>query len=396
MRVAPRTTNPSPSTSTDATTSASDSPALKSATRSQRNSARKESKPMGDDRPTRYIEERDGEEIVVYRASGLGACPRVLHAYSQPKAYLPEQKPEWFQAVLDEGTAYEDVIRQAYVAREGVDVVSDQQECELELGEMFGRTVIVRGHTDGSTDHETARLFEAKKFRHSTWPNFLRQGVEVNQNYPWQVSVYMLALDLDECDFVGGHLEKVRNDKGDEVLDDEGNPTWELTEIHVEHLAHPPINLKAIRNRIYEVEKRINVGLDAKEVECNRSQYPCPFFKLHDWPDDTWEWDDPEQAKEADAWMASLAAVDAQLKETNAAALALKAKKDEVAKGLREFLGECGVAATEAKQLLGSEYTVTHVTGSVPSRVQTVKGYDLDYFKIAPIKSKKGDKDAAS
>jgi len=351
---------------------------------------------VSDNRPTRYTEERDGETIIVYRASGLGTCPRALVAYSQPKAYIPAEKPEWFQKVLDEGTAYEDAIRDAYCEKEGMEVHDDQLECELELGEMFGYTVIVRGHIDGQAvtpqfggGDEPARLFEAKKFRDSTWPNFVRQGVNVNVNYPWQVSVYMHALDLDECDFTGGHLMKVLDDNGDPVPDAEGEPTWEMTEILVKHIAVPPIPLKAIRNRIYEVERQIAAGMDATEVECSKKMYPCPFFKLHDWEDDAWEWEGKEQQEIADAWMMSFAAVDAQVKEANELVLALKAKKDEIAKEIRLFIGESGDVAAAAKKLLGSEYTLSRVQSTVASRVQTVKGYNLDYFKIKP-NTKKG------
>lgn len=336
---------------------------------------------MGDNRPARYVE----NDRVIYRASSLGMCQRALVATSQK--YTAEPHPDWFRNILDQGTAFEQRIREAYEAVHGDDVVDDQREVELDLGEMFGREIVVRGHIDGVANGEHA-LFEAKKFRDSTWDNFVRQGIEVNVNYPWQVSVYMHALNLDICHFTGGHVVEIEEPDDSTITDADGRH-WRLEEILVKVVPNPPFSLKVIRNRIMEIEKLIDTGFDAKEVECNRSMYPCPYIKLHDYDEDAWEWKDAEQAELADAWMLSFAAVDDQVRQARAALEAAEDKKRTIVAGIRELIAESGYQAEAAKKLIGSDYTLSHVRKTIPahSRKESVQ----DYFTIKP--NTKGDSD---
>lgn len=323
---------------------------------------------MGDDRPIRYI---DPDGTVVYRASALGTCERAFVACATGTPAAP--MPDWFREVLDEGTAAEPVISGMWELQTGLGTVDQQREYDLRIGRVGDAEVIVRCHIDGmSDDPPGARLREYKKFRDSMWPKFLTQGVECGANYPWQVAVCMLAGDFDECEFVGGHMV-------DGVV----------TEVKHHLITNPPVTFKAIRDRVKRIERLIQAGFDAKEVDCNKSMYPCPYFKVHD-EDDSETYEFPVDGKEGEVakLLVSNFAVaaskvnmlDKQLKEA-------KAEKDRHAVALRELLDVLGPDAKAAKKLVNSEYTLTHVTGDVPERVQ--KGYALDYYKIAVRKDKK-------
>lgn len=132
--------------------------------------------------------------------------------------------------------------------------------------------VYIRCHIDGllqPPDGSTA-LFEGKKIRESGWGHFKRHGVEHLPNYPWQLSAYMHAFELEEAHFVGGLYDKAKD---------------KIEDIYVHTYNSPPINQKAIIKRIAYLESLINKGTRTPDVKCNVRMFPCPFFYLHD-PDD--------------------------------------------------------------------------------------------------------------
>lgn len=330
----------------------------------------------GDNRPIRYVEQVDGGEKVVYRASSLGACERALVAAAN--GYAPSPKPDWFQEVLDEGSAAESLINAMWEDKSGYPTVADQHEVELEIGEIDGRLIVVRGHIDGMAPGTSPKLREYKKFRDSTWQKFLQRGVECNVNYPWQVSIYMHALGAEECEFVGGH-----------AAFDEWSNNLSISEVYCHRLAQPPFSLKAIRQRVIRIERLINTGFDAKEVDCQMSMYPCPYFKLHDVPDD-----DFELPCEGDLGIATAALVSrfaiasADVKRVQEELKRYETSKQEAATGLRAVIEELGPAAEAAKKLLHGEYVVTRVRKHTAAHMR--KASDSDYFTIKPISKKEG------
>lgn len=223
---------------------------------------------MSDNRPARYIDD-DGN--VIYRASSLGMCNRIFVALSQD--YEPMAHPEWFQAILDEGTEMEDTIREMYQNASGLEVVDDQRSIEMEV--LDG--VYVRGHIDGivhGSDTWGTSLWEAKKIRPSGWQRFQRVGVEYVDHYPMQVAFYMHALreELEDdqlgCEFIGGLYDP---DK-ETIIDITGH-----------HLTDPPVPLKAIKLRIAKLESLIEDDLSVMDVSCKTPpDYPCPMYYLHD------------------------------------------------------------------------------------------------------------------
>lgn len=209
----------------------------------------------------------DGTQRVVYRASSLGMCDKAIVAVAL--GFEPQSKPDWFQEVLDEGTNAEPIIAAMYEAEAETEITDDQKQVKLEI--MDG--VWIYASIDGLIwDSGRPRLWESKKFRDSTWPNALKQGVEVNKNYPMQVSAMMHALsdeyDTDvELDFTIGHMDTA---------------TGEIVEIANHHYIDPPVNRLAIRKRIAHLEKLVAAG-DLAGTPCPMPlMYPCGFFHFHD------------------------------------------------------------------------------------------------------------------
>jgi len=331
---------------------------------------------MGDDRPIRYVEE-DG--TIVYRASALGTCERAFVACANgvPAA----DKPEWFKEVLNEGTRAEPIISGLWELKTGYDTASKQHEYDLRIGKVGDVQVVVRCHIDGERDWGgpgiPTTLREYKKFRDSTWPKFLTQGVECGPNYPWQVSVCMLAGDFDECEFVGGHA----------VFDDWGVMTISEVEHHL--LTAPPLSFKAIRDRVKRIERFIQAGFDAREVDCNQSMYPCPYYKaVHDEPDEPYELPATDEAGGlARQYISQMALLSSEIRMLKEKVKEAEQRKKAVSDGFRGCLEVFGPEAMTAKKMLTDEYEIAHVTGGVQERI--AKGYDLDYFKVTVRKGKK-------
>ena len=300
-------------------------------------------------KPNRY--EEGG--AVFYRASGLATCPKALVAIRD--GMTPTSKPEWFQEVLDEGTRMEDVIRKQWTEEYGEIVKDDQREVKLWVMENeAGQDVYVVGHIDGITDvtdggERVVTLWEAKKFRDSTWPKFKRSGVECNPNYPMQVSVYMHALS-DEYDmdvglfFVGGHY------------DDGGEAGVEgIEEIHTHGYIDPPINRLAIRKHIAGLEKIMADAAGVSDVPCcDPLQYPCGFYFLHD------EKEEREYRTLTGEQYEIMEKLNAQTAEKTRVAKVLKLIDDEI-KRLKGTLG-MEIGTDIDTRLNGVLYHVKHVT----------------------------------
>jgi len=352
-----------------------------------------------DNRPARYVERfnegPDDEPIeqVVYRASSLGVCD--VHILATAQGMIGADKPEWFQQVLDEGSLAEGVIACMWEEETGVWTANSQQEVELEIGEIDGRRVIIRGHIDGMRDGlGPIVLREYKKFRKSTWENFLRQGIEVNKNYPWQASVYMHALGAEECEFVGGHLIGYYDSKeeGDphrtiyDSLDDVPAgviPLPEISEVKHKPILAPPIALKDIRARIVRWERLINAGTPLSEGKCEKPYaYPCPFYTLH--PDD----DEPEvfaiapgpKNEVIGGAIKRLHGTTRRLTELNAEIRRLDAERKADTVILREELGKLGQDANDATVIQYGSLSLTRTRSHVDEAVITRKAYDKDSF----------------
>ena len=325
-------------------------------------------------KPNRYVE--DG--AVHYRASGLATCPKALVAMRD--GMTPQSKPEWFQEVLDEGTRMEDEIRRQWVEENGEIVKDDQREVKLWVMENDeGKDVYIVGHIDGITQVEDGgerivTLWEAKKFRDSTWPKFQRSGVECNPNYPMQVSAYMHALS-DEYDqdvglfFVGGHYQPEDDDKGEGI-----------SEVYTHAYIDPPINRLAIRKHIAGLEKLMAEAKGVSDVPCcDPMQYPCGFFFLHE------QVEMKEEVKLSGEQEATINQINAKTAEKAATTKALKLIDDEI-KRLKGTL-ELALGTDLDTRIDGVLYHVKHL--KVERDGYTVK--PTSYESTTIKKAKKAD-----
>lgn len=321
---------------------------------------------MSDNRPPRYVETNDdGTERVIYRASALGMCDRIFVALAN--GYDPMAHPAWFQEVLDEGTDSEAAIRQMYQDEypEHGQVIDTQRVVEMEILE----DVWVRGSIDGFNGD----LFEAKKFRDSTWQKFLRSGVEAQKNYPMQTAFYIHALREEEGnDDIGMHFVGGRYSDG------------EIKEIHVKGYSDPAVPLLAIRKRVAKLEALINAGNHPTDVPCQvPAMYPCPFYYLHD-ADDAYE--PPERP--GDDVIAPLLKERAELSRREAEAKAIFNPNSKEVKDAIKRINDGIVAWCEVSGVPDGE-PVTVRVDDVEYDVKTLgmfrKGYTVDdatYTKV--------------
>jgi hypothetical protein len=334
---------------------------------------------VSDNRPTRYVE----DDVVVYRASGVGGCIRSMVAAAH--GHKPQPHPEWFQEVLDEGNEAEPQIIAATQdwkrtgAPRGLTVDGSQAEMELLIGVIDGKTVIIRGHMDGVGSvpgvPEPRYVVEAKKFRPSTWGAASTKGAFYTDYYAWQMSIYMLGTGKFGL-WVAGEWDK---------------ETRTIGRVQCHEYLEPPVPLAVIKQRVAKVERLINEGWGPDEVECS-GNYPCPFWYLHD-AKEQGDWVlDTDEARDL---LAQWVELDGFLKSEKAIVAELEAQKKELAHKLRELIekqwpdhdvDKFTVPGVPGLDQTISDVTVTWVRSHVPEK--TTKAYDLNYFKVGVKKSK--------
>lgn len=333
---------------------------------------------MGDDRPVRYVEVLDDgtkqrRERVIYRASGLGTCPRSFLALA--RGVQPRPHPDWFQEVLDEGTAAErEIARQFHLSQlEDPDdpAWNAQAELELSLFRYQGREIVIRAHADDllidPPSPSTAVLREYKKFRSGDpWERFMRDGVEVHRNYPMQVSAMMWAL-IDAghetvCQFIGGELNR---------------DTGEINQTFHHTLIDPPVPRAGLIKLIANIEKLILAGFDPTEVEC-RKQFPCGHWFLHDdqldGGQDVIELTDEAAVACAAEWVAA----DQRVRQMRSVLEAAEKRKKVAAEALGQHVERGGKAVVE---LDGQSITLSHVYTEVAESTRTVKAHTRDFIQ---------------
>lgn len=354
-----------------------------------------EAGPVADERPARYVEHYedavgDTRERVVYRASSLGGCTRAMVASA--RGYKPAPHPEWFDKVLDEGRRMESVIAAQWAAKKGIGNTPNvdengrpqQFEVDLSMGEIDGREVIVRCHFDDVSEWYPddaiggggPRLREYKKFRPSTWMNFVAKGVDVQPYYPYQVSAYMHALNLP-CEFVGGLYQPADEEKGIE----EG-----IKGVHGTLITEPPVSLVSLKLLVAKVERLINEGYGPDEVEC-KSLYPCGFWKLHDDKPENKTIELPEDDEELRDAVAEWQQAHSRIAGLKKQVEVMEAAKKEAAEKINTMVENLGHDST-AK---GVSFTLgglrmTRIRSVVAETTVKRKAYTTDYWKMTAKK----------
>lgn len=196
---------------------------------------------------------------VVYRASALGGCDLALLAARLEYEAIPP--PTNLQKAYDRGQKVEPIVLDMLRRDRGWQIVSPQREVELPLTSKIS----VVGHTDGETWESSPgrRVVEVKSQSELEWKRFATDGWDGGffPKYKWQLSAYMLALDLP------AFMVRALWD-GEKVAD-----------IDVIEVAEPFYTLEDIRRRVLRIEAAAATGVLL--ADCT-SDYGCPYFYLHE------------------------------------------------------------------------------------------------------------------
>lgn|SRR5678815_2156439 len=306
---------------------------------------------MGDDRATRYIE--DG--TVVYRASGIGGCPRAIVLEANGVQGRPH--PQWLLDIWEEGHDWEEAI---LTEASLTNLDSQQREVSLDLGVINGRRCIVRGHIDGIEHTLIPAVVEAKKFRDANWAKWRKLGLAGFDMYAWQVSCYMHALDMEAIILIGHLLD--------------GDPP-KLGDVHASVIDQPPYSLLDIRKRVKMIETAI--AEDGWEEQKCTDVYPCPWFVYHD------EGSRQPREQVSDGKLEILSK-DVVFKDV----LARQAKKEleEAKQVLKDALVSNGL---EGARITVAGLDVTHVKTWVEEFVSTTGAHERNYVTVREHGSRK-------
>lgn len=182
---------------------------------------------------------------IVYRASALGSCTKLLAALRM--GYEEAPVPAQIAKVFQSGHDSEELVH----AR--MPLVARQSEARLEVSSK----IVVVGHVDGVSDS----VDEVKSQSQLEWDRFERDGWEGGffPKYKWQASAYMLAFGLP--------LRLIRFNRATQEI---------KTQVYFD----PWYSLTDIRARVLSIESQAAGGV--LPAACDPLQYPCPVYYLHD------------------------------------------------------------------------------------------------------------------
>lgn len=156
---------------------------------------------MGDDRPSVYQDEVEGELAWIYRASSLGHCERALR-YAR-KLTPGRELFDSIRKVLDASSNLEDTVVQEFEKRYDIRVLDRQKVVMIQVapgvwvrGSIDGRAVSGLGDQEG--------LFEAKAFGDKYWEVFDALGIQGFPGYVSQFHTYCEGLRQQGYPIEGG------------------------------------------------------------------------------------------------------------------------------------------------------------------------------------------------
>ena len=203
-------------------------------------------------------------DIVIYRASAIGGCPRALLAARLQFDAKPT--PENFQRIFDRGHEIENIVKSMLRNQFDVDLIRDQEEVTLTLGTFNTRRIVVVGHIDGYTT-ETG-VNEIKGFGKDYLDKWTSTGISAFPRYEYQVSAYCYAMEETRWRFIV--YDKT-------LTTSESDPD----RLKSSSFSLPPLPLSEIKARVLSIEQASITG----EIMPCTGEYPCPYYYLHDEPE---------------------------------------------------------------------------------------------------------------
>ena len=205
--------------------------------------------PEQDNRPAVYLE----GNTVIYRASALGHCLRMLWAARSGMDARPFPKP--IQQAMDEGTELEstilNILHEQY--HWGFAYSGQQFQIELNCGAWNGKTLIVRGKMDEIRDDGLP--VDVKAFSQSSVDR------HIPDYYLWQQSVYTYGMGVDRY-----YMPIYNKDTG------------KMVERTLAPMI-PKYTREQIRDRVLAVEEAFQSGTMPNDCP---AEYGCQYYYLHD------------------------------------------------------------------------------------------------------------------
>lgn len=159
---------------------------------------------------------------------------------------------ERIDTILSEGHLYEQAVREL-LESEGA-VIEDQEQVTLWI--IPGKLKVV-GHVDGNISN-WGQVWENKALGKEGFKRWRNVGFDAYPEYPWQISVYMLALDMPAL-----YTVKCRDDG----------------QIDRMVIQEPPVSLKEIRAKLLGV---YTAHKSSQMPACDPERWLCSFYFLHD------------------------------------------------------------------------------------------------------------------
>lgn len=215
---------------------------------------------MQDNRPAVYLE----EGAVIYRASAIGHCLRMLWA---ARSNMPARPfPKVIQAAMDKGTEMEahilNVLYEDFNFTYGYQ--GQQFQVELPLGTFNGYRILVRGAVDEighPVDRPPARPIDVKHFGQSLVDEYRTKGILGIPRYAWQQSAYAHGFNSPEFYMPIYNKDTAKIEP------------WSVNPIPA------PYTIEQIRDRVMTVEEAFQDN--EMPAECP-AEYGCQYYYLHD------------------------------------------------------------------------------------------------------------------
>lgn len=208
------------------------------------------------DRPMAYI---DDDGALTIRASAIGKCSRALWAALQEiESVAPTERLE---AIFSEGHLHEAAVREV-LESEGAEI-DDQFEVTYWV---IPEKLKIVGHLDGYIEN-WQQIWEGKALGKEGFRRFQNVGFDAYPEYPWQISVYMMATRLPA-------LYTIKNRDDGELI----------RFVIDEH----PISSTDIMAKAVGVYNAYN---EQEMPDCDPERWMCSYYFLHD------ELEDDEQVQ---------------------------------------------------------------------------------------------------
>lgn len=240
---------------------------------------------LGDNRPSVYWEEIDGEVFLIIRASAIGH-PCLWELTAQGQGHDQGNLPAFMRRAFRKGQELEPVVIQALKDEYGYLEQSAQIEGHLILPE----NIMIRYHPDGIGLFEKAPydyigmcVVEIKALRHESYDKAAQGHVgDIVEEYPWQLSVMMHGERLPAM--------WVAVDKGHPPDPETGiKPVVEGEgRIYMDPITTPPISLADITLKALKI-KELVLGEDVLTADwgcTSPDHFPCRYLHLRPEPED--------------------------------------------------------------------------------------------------------------